>query len=79
MHYADTAPLVALIAQPPLDAEFAAEVTFADTEKNSISRHSNYIILNNEVLLTGALYAPISDSIANQSDHIFSQLKEILD
>lgn len=78
-HYADTAPLVALIAQAPLDAEFAAEVTFADTEKNSISRHSNYIILNNKVLLTGALYAPIADSIANQSDHIFSQLEEILD
>lgn len=79
MHYADTAPLVALIAQPPLDAEFAAEVTFVDSEKNAIVRHPNYITLNDEILLTGAIYASNADSIAEQSDDIFAQLGEILD
>ncbi|MBR4854482.1 MAG: hypothetical protein IKU88_07110 [Alistipes sp.] len=78
-HYTDEAPLVALIAQAPLDAEFAAEVTFVDGEENTIIRHPDYIILNDEILLTGALYASTSDSIAKQSDDIFSQLGEILD
>ena len=78
-HYTDVVPLVALIAQAPLDAEFAAEVTFVDGEKNAIVRHTNYITLNDEILLTGAIYASNADSIAEQSDDIFAQLGEILD
>lgn len=77
-HYTDVVPLVALIAQAPLDAEFAAEVTFVDSEKNAIVRHPNYITLNDEILLTGAIYASNTDSIAEQSDDIFAQLGEIL-
>ena len=78
-HYTDAVPLVALIAQTPLDAEFAAEVTFVDGEKNAIVGHPNYITLNDEILLTGAIYASNADSIAEQSDDIFAQLGEILD
>ena len=78
MHYAEQSPMLAVIAQRPLDAEFAAEVTFIDAENTKITRSNGYITLNDKILLSGALYATASDSIAEQSDKIFQQLDDIL-
>jgi enamine deaminase RidA (YjgF/YER057c/UK114 family) len=77
-HYAELSPMLAVIAQRPLDAEFAAEVTFVDAESVKITRNNGYITLNNKILLSGALYTSTSDSIATQSDGIFQRLGDIL-
>ncbi len=77
-HYAELSPMLAVIAQRPLDAEFAAEVTFVDAESIKITRNNGYITLNDKILLSGALYASTSDSITVQSDGIFQRLGDIL-
>lgn len=77
-HYADSAPMVALIAQAPFDATFAAEVTFIDPKQVKITHKKNYILLNDELLLSGAIYSSTQYSIAKQSDQIFTSLEQML-
>ena len=77
-YYADSAPMVALVAQAPFDATFAAEVTFIDQKQVKIKHKENYILLNDELLLSGAIYSSTEHSIAKQSDQIFSSLEQML-
>ena len=77
-HYNDSAPMLALIAQAPLESAFALEATYANDKRVKISRHENYITLDDKLLLSGAIYSTTNNSIAEQSDKIFTSLGEML-
>lgn len=70
-------PLTALVAQAPLDCRFAAEVTFVG-RGCGIKYCGDYILLNNEQLLTGAICGSLSDSIAAQADCVCTRLGNVL-
>lgn len=77
-HFPTKKPLVAVVAQAPFEAELAIEVTYANTQITNIAYYDRHIILDNQVLLTGAIYSSVQDSIGVQSDNIFSQLTTLL-
>lgn len=77
-HYSAPEPVVALVAQAPLDAMLAVEVTYTNLAETKIIRHENYTMLDNKILLSGAIYTSLDDSIAEQSDKIFTSIAEIL-
>ncbi|MBR2170277.1 MAG: endoribonuclease L-PSP, partial [Alistipes sp.] len=53
-------------------------VTYADPQCVDIAYHNNYIILNNNFLLSGAIYSSTNISITEQSNQIFRELGDIL-
>ena len=77
-HYTKNQPVVALIAQAPIESTYAVEVTYAAPQCVDIAYHNNHIILNNNLLLSGAIYSSTNISITEQSNQIFSELGDIL-
>ena len=75
--FADSAPVTALVAQPPLEGSLLAEVTYV-RDFNHIEYHNDYIILNSNHIYTGGLFSTVGNSIEEQSDDIFAHLSDIL-
>lgn len=75
--FGEQKPMVALVAQPPLEATLLAEVTYVEPSCK-VEYHSDYILLNDCQLFTAGLGAELEDSIGSQSDKIFHHLEQIL-
>ncbi len=71
------APMVALVAQSPLEGGVLAEVTYVDSPCK-ITYHSDYILLDDCQLYSAGLYSGLNESIEAQSDAIFTRLGQIL-
>lgn len=72
-----SAPLMALVAQPPLENSLLAEVTYVDGF-DQITYNDDYIILDDNYLYSGGLYSSMEKSIEGQADDIFAHLGQIL-
>lgn len=75
--FGSQAPVVALVAQPPLEGALLAEVTYADSPCR-ITYHSDYILLDDCQLFSAGLCAALDKSIEEQSDSVFARLGHIL-
>lgn len=71
------APMVAIVAQPPLEGTLLAEVTYVD-EPCKITYHSDYILLDDCQLFSAGLCADLNECIGAQSDSVFNRLGQIL-
>lgn len=75
--FGECAPMSALVVQPPLGATLYAEVTTVG-EAGEVCYNDDYIVLENEVVITGGIYASSEGSIGEQSEEIFARVGEIL-
>ena len=75
--FGECAPMSALVVQPPLGATLYAEVTTV-AEAREVCYNDDYILLDNEVVITGGIYASREGGIGEQSEEIFSRVGEIL-
>jgi hypothetical protein len=71
------APMVVLVAQPPLEGGLLAEVTYVNSPCN-ITYHTDYILLDDGWLFSAGLCSNLGKSIEEQSDDIFGCLGEML-
>ena len=70
-------PMSALIVQPPLGTTLYAEVTTIE-QAGEISYNEDYILLDNEVIISGGIYASQDGSIGEQAGEIFQRMGAIL-
>ena len=75
---AESRPLVAYVAHAPMDATLVAEVTYWEQEIKSIERHQDYIVIDNNYILSAGLYSDIELHTGEQADNIFARASEIL-
>ncbi len=76
------APLFSYIAQQSTGSRLVAEATYLTSDRVSVERHSNYILLQEEgckeVMTNGIVPGDVSKSAFEQSMEIFSTIGEIL-
>ncbi len=85
-HFTNISPLLSLVAQPPKSSILAAEITYLkNIGEKEIQYHTNknlqYITItanNVKFLLTQGIRGNIDDNVPQQSDHIFSAIRQIL-
>ncbi|MBR4994469.1 MAG: PTS cellobiose transporter subunit IIC [Alistipes sp.] len=70
-------PLLAYVAHAPLGESLVAEVTYMEDEPAKIERHSDYIIVDDEYILSAGLHSDITLHTGEQADNIFSRMNEI--
>lgn len=70
-------PLMAFVAHAPLDATLVAEVTYLEDYKCNIVRHEDYMVVNDELILSAGIYSDLNHHIGHQADDIFKRLEEI--
>ncbi len=70
-------PMLALVAQPPLEGRLLAEVTYIEPECRA-EYYDDYIVVEHDQLFTRGLYSSLEESIEQQSDDIFLRLGQIL-
>lgn len=75
--FGERAPMIALVAQSPLEGNLVAEVTFVKGAEG-ISYHEEYIVLDNEMIFTCGILSSLEESIGNQAEAVFSHIDTIL-
>lgn len=72
-------PMLAYIAQAPLCSTLAAEVTaIEDLEVQNVVYHEDYILINNQEIISGGIYSDTALTIDYQAEKIFARISEIL-
>ena len=74
---AESRPLVAYVAHAPMDATLVAEVTYWEQTPKSIEYNDDYIVIDNDYILSGGLYSDIEFHTGLQADNIFKRVAEI--
>ena len=75
---AESRPLVAYVAHAPMDATLTAEVTYWEQTPKSIEYNDDYIVIDEDYILSGGLYSDIELHTGLQADKIFDRVAEIL-
>ena len=75
---AESRPLVAYVAHAPLDATLTAEVAYWEQTPASIEYNDDYIVIDNDYILSGGLYSDLGLHTGLQADNIFERVAEIL-
>ena len=75
---AESRPLVAYVAHAPMDATLTAEVTYWEQTPTSIEYNDDYIVIDENYILSGGLYSDLGLHTGQQADNIFERIAEIL-
>lgn len=75
--FGERMPAIGFVAQAPLRSTLAAEVTTVDGTVG-IERHEDYLTLDSCEIISDALHADLSSSIAEQADAVFERMGRIL-
>ena len=73
----ESRPLVAYVAHAPMDATLVAEVTYWEQMPKSIEYNDDYIVIDNDYILSGGLFSDIKLHTGLQADNIFKRVAEI--
>lgn len=74
---AESRPMVAYVAHAPMDATLVAEVTYWEQTPKSIEYNDDYIVIDNDYILSGGLSSDIKLHTGHQADNIFKRVAEI--
>jgi enamine deaminase RidA (YjgF/YER057c/UK114 family) len=75
---AESRPLVAYVAHAPMDATLTVEVTYWEQTPTSIEYNDDYIVIDENYILSGGLYSDLGLHTGQQADDIFERIAEIL-
>ena len=75
---AESRPLVAYVAHAPMDATLTVEVTYWEQPPTSIEYNDDYIVIDENYILSGGLYSDLGLHTGQQADDIFERIAEIL-
>ncbi len=75
--FGERKPMIALVAQAPLDGNLVAEATFVEGEAG-VCYHEEYITIDNEMIFTCGIISSLEESIGNQAEAVFSHIDTIL-